>query len=51
VLASRTGIRPDVAAQLHDGDEHALTVETLLAILCAFPAHAGWLITPGEQAL
>lgn len=48
VLASRAGIGPGVAARLEEGDERALTVETLLAILHAFPAHAHWLIA-GES--
>lgn len=45
VLASRATLPPEVAAQLHSGDERALTVETMLAILYAFPAHAHWLVT------
>ena len=48
VLASRVGLCPEAAVQLREGDVHALTVERLLAILRAFPAHAHWLIS-GEN--
>ncbi|MGQ0714808.1 MAG: hypothetical protein ACT4PJ_13920 [Gemmatimonadaceae bacterium] len=50
VLASRAGLEPEVAAQLQNGDERALTGQRLLAILHAFPRHAHWLISgEGER--
>lgn len=45
VFASRAGLTNEAAVRLLEGDETALTVDTLLAILHAFPWRAEWLIT------
>jgi hypothetical protein len=49
VRASSAVIDPAVAARQREGDEHALTVRTMLAILYACTAHAEWPMAGGHH--